>query len=306
MLRHPFQVIVSLCLIMQYDAISFGDDQVKPIKRIEVIRISTVRTNWCDDLKRVGAVFEQAQKSEAIQKLGVKINISEAVVAPITFTDIAQPVRAAFPIPDPTAALIIYVKLHGACDKQTGKHFMELDPPEANPNPAMLELFAREKLSAFVKTRGAGLAVLITDSCSSAVANLGRHAKLNAPMFPDDLFRDLFIDSRGFVDINSSTGIDGDKRLFEAAWVDIHGAIFTKDFCDLLATAPRPDVTARLLSIDSNKDLRYSWGEFFIALQKNVGQSFQLYKQRDFGKDPDLAVQISQTPQAYEALPRLQ
>src|SRR5271157_5674821 len=103
--------------------------------------------------------------------------------------------------PGPDHAVVVFFSGHGAFDDQEGKYFKY---PRLGPQTFLTRRQVREA----IKAKGTRLGVLITDCCSniSIIPKLPRAPYLGAPMAPappliSPLFRSLFLETRGLVDV---------------------------------------------------------------------------------------------------------
>src|SRR5262249_49375021 len=123
----------------------------------------------------------------------------------------------------PDEALLFFYGGHGATDPATGRP--ALTPSQEQRWPVRPE--GRQATEA----QSAGLVVLISDCCSDSkeVARVQRRAdkRPRSPRAIHPTFRRLFFESRGTVDINSSSR--------ESAWGDNDkGGVFTRSLCRAL------------------------------------------------------------------------
>jgi hypothetical protein len=189
---------------------------------------------------------------------------------------------------DGTASLLFYFSGHGATVESTGKHVILLS---GSGKPELLE---RDAIREAMQKLNPGLAVMLTDSCSSYIPHVPPHVfvppDVRAPKDPVAGFRRLFFESRGLVDINGA-------REGTLAWSDANdGGIFTRAFSkELLKEQDSDSIT---------------WEKFALQLRGNMPEIYKAWKKdqteesRRSGAplDRDLVGQKDQTPQFY-ALP---
>lgn len=155
----------------------------------------------------------------------------------------------------PDEALLCFYGGHGATDPEKG-HYLALQEATAGE-----ELY-RSDLRRAMRARQAGLVVLLTDCCSTPVRRRPVPGTDLSPKSKDDevelhpLFRRLFFQARGLVDVNAATD--------EASWGDsLNGGLFT-------------NVLTRLLfsSRDPERDRLATWPAFFARLRDETESSF--------------------------------
>jgi S1-C subfamily serine protease len=141
--------------------------------------------------------------------------------------------------PEPLDAVVVYFSGHGAFDNQEDQYFKF---PRLGPQG----LLTRRQVREAIRAQGTRLGVLITDCCNnmSIIPRLPRAPTFGAPMAPEPplyspLFRSLFLETRGFIDVTSSkkgerslaypaTRFVGEKRI------DPQGGLFTTSFQNVL------------------------------------------------------------------------
>lgn len=258
----------------------------------------------CQDVERVKGLFEVAETQLNVP--GLFINIQEPRIGIERPDDLFQLIRGA-DVPPDSATLFCYLKLHGFVDPQ-GRHGMQTDNRELISREDVLNAMLRKKPR---------LAILITDSCSIASSVEIKRKGTHATKFPRELLLDLLVHAPdGVVDINSSTGVQGNQALHEEAWMDLEGGLFTRSFVKLLSSSLPEEVDQRLARIDSNHNSRYSWDEFFRVVREDTDALFQDFRATvleqkvtpaglDFRQKPggDIRRQQHQYPKAFSALP---
>lgn len=177
-------------------------------------------------------------------------------------------------------ALFFFYCGHGAIDVDRG-HFLYLQEGKAE------NLYRADLRQAMVKL-GAGLTVIVTDCCSEKMKLKAKHKTRASPEpLHDDakpIFRNLFFQHRGLVDITAATD--------NCSWGDDHqGGLFTRNFGKLLANS-------RIQEVDANHDGFVSWKEFFTRVQALTEKTFSVWapKARSDGEKID---QTSQKPHAF-------
>ena len=150
--------------------------------------------------------------------------------------------------PGPDDAVVVFFSGHGAFDDQEGQYFKF---PRLGPQTFLTRRQVREA----IKAKGTRLGVLITDCCSniSIIPKLPRAPYLGAPMAPappliSPLFRSLFLETRGLVDVTSSK--KGERSLAYPATrtegenaVHAQGGLFTTSFQGVLARHQEESLT---------------------------------------------------------------
>jgi Caspase domain len=179
----------------------------------------------------------------------------------------------------PDDAFFFYYAGHGATDDQKG-HFMALQDLAARP-------LLRSDLRKAMQQKKPGLAVILTDCCSTSFHLPGKTRRLYADKGTattvDPLLRCLLFQSRGLIDITAASG--------NASFGDDHeGGIFTRTFARLVEDG--------IAGSDTDKDGFVSWSEFFSRLQQRTQGVFVTWAehQRARGEDVD---QSSQKPMAF-------
>ena len=167
--------------------------------------------------------------------------------------------------------LIFFYVGHGFTDRD--EHFLDIGD----------EPLARSDLRNEMQRTGAGLVVILTDTCSRRDSFNGRLSNGLPPDYavygseqPSNSrwaktgFSQLFMKSRGLVDINASTY--DPETGGELSWGDrTHGGLFTNTFCRLLLS--------RFDAIDApQQDGLVTWGEVYMRLRKQMRSNFQHMK----------------------------
>jgi hypothetical protein len=158
----------------------------------------------------------------------------------------------------PNEGLVFYYAGHGARDKETSKPFFEF---RQGGN------LLREDLIRAMEAKKAGLAVLLTDCCStegeykeeSLATDRGAGDGPRPATSIHPTVRCLLFRSRGTVDITAATD--------NASWSDnLQGGIFTRTVCRLLKEPVK--------RLDKNKDQFVSWLEFYPQLKDETQYLF--------------------------------
>jgi hypothetical protein len=184
----------------------------------------------------------------------------------------------------PDEALLFYYGGRGGLDPKTRQESFHLEGGKGKP------LFRWEVHNA-LKAKKPGLVVLISD-CASRPFHLYRGSRITASapaQRTSPVFRNLFFQARGVVDITSAApGTLG--------WGDgFMGGIFTRSLCRLLRQKPA--------ELDTNRDGFVSWKEFFPLLQKDTQAIFNTWKKDATDRGEEVDAQ-GQKPHAF-ALPSL-
>lgn len=177
-------------------------------------------------------------------------------------------------------ALFFYYCGHGAIDVDRG-HFLYLQEGKGGN-------FYRSELRQAMLKPNAGLTVIVTDCCSEKMKLKAKHKTRASPdPLHDDakpIFRNLFFQHRGLVDITAATD--------NCSWGDDHqGGLFTRNFGKVLANS-------RIQDVDDNHDGFVSWKEFFNKVQGLTQKTFSVWapKARSEGEKIE---QTSQKPHAF-------
>jgi hypothetical protein len=187
----------------------------------------------------------------------------------------------------PDTGLLFFYGGHGVIEEERGHLLMLSNGP---PLP-------RSELRKAMEARKPGLAVLLTDCCSTHQEKRpkgtgARIKELGKATTISPLFRTLFFQSRGTVDITAATD--------NASWGDdANGGVFTRVVCRLfLDTSPKQRDGEPL-----------TWKLFFGKLQGETERTFKLWKAQ-VEKGGDEVNAATQKPAAFflpadSALPRL-
>jgi hypothetical protein len=161
---------------------------------------------------------------------------------------------------DPDEGLVFVYGGHGAIDRKTGQHFLQLT--RGKP-------LVRSDLRKAMEAKKASLVVLLTDCCSTASTLDAADLKDDAPrsrglsreMHPT--VRCLLFQARGTVDVTAAKD--------NAAWSDrVRGGLFTRSLCLLMQSPPR--------ALDTDGDGFVSWREFFPQLRRETVSLFGAWK----------------------------
>ncbi len=167
----------------------------------------------------------------------------------------------------------------------------------------------RQKLKAL----GAGLVVFITDSCSDPFRHADSELIKLGPAKRNVVYEDLFLNSQGFVEINSSSfraekppKYDHELLVdYQSAACPDDGAVFSNAFVQMFF--PEKDST-----LDTNKDGFNGWNEAFNHLLGEVAKNYALKRielsqtRRLFGGNESNGVwllQKTQSPMFFGVLP---
>ncbi len=184
--------------------------------------------------------------------------------------------------PRPEDTMLFYYSGHGAADDQG--HYFALAKGK----------LPRKQLLEAMLAKGARLTVLITDCCnlrSDGYAYFAPQFVPRVPNSPTPLFRALFLEPKGVVDINSSA--PGESAFFTPADLDsgrLPGSIFTKQWIDW---------------IDKNRNQRRVWDELVRGVSLQVHSAFHDYYPKGIGLPQSNLTQIEQTvyPLQYPGRP---
>ncbi|HEX4415061.1 MAG TPA: EF-hand domain-containing protein [Lacipirellulaceae bacterium] len=275
---------------------------------ISPIVISTkVASGVQEDIEKVSGIFSAAKKRLSNLSTTLSVEPRTLGVGLLSKSQLFQKI-AGVNVKENTT-LFCYCKLHGEVD-QNGEALLYLDGWE--------EPIKRTELEDHLKARGARLTILVTDSCSAAAIPQPKFFGAAAQTkFPLQLFLDLFVNSKGFVSTNSSSSTVDGQNVYERAWMDADGALFTRAFCGFFEER-HPDAIKDLYEkIDKNHNSRFSWQEFFPVVAANTDDTFQVFRSTILSKGltpahaPALSVkadvqnQSHQTPRPFAALPDL-
>jgi hypothetical protein len=179
----------------------------------------------------------------------------------------------------PREAIVFFYGGHGTLVPHRG-HVLSL---QEGKDPLLREQVRRAMLS-----KRAGLTVLLTDCCSAYPKRRGvaERAALDEARGPSAPLQHLFLRARGLVDVTAASpggSSYGDSR---------RGGLFTFAFCQLAA---RP-----LHDLDSNRDGRVSWKEFFPPLQRATEGAFRdWYREMRDRPGAETITDTHQRPQAF-------
>jgi hypothetical protein len=172
---------------------------------------------------------------------------------------------------------------HGATDPRNGHYLLLRNGP----------VLLRSELRQALEARRPGLAVLMTDCCSTqrklnARDRIGIHSKgpLAERRTMNPTFRNLFFLARGTVDVTAATE--------NASWGDEEGGIFTRTLCRVLANKP-------FRELDRDRDGTVTWKEFFPVLQAETETAFKSWAS-EVKKRGEQVDDATQKPYAF-ALP---
>jgi Caspase domain len=161
----------------------------------------------------------------------------------------------------PDVGLVFFYGGHGAVDPKHGHYLRFKHGPE----------ILRSELRQAMEARRPGLAVLLTDCCSTP-RKIERVPEVTAPAgAPADnthiitfrpVVRNLFFQARGTVDITAAT--DG------TSWGDdLAGGIFTRTFCSIL--------TRKVADLDRDRDGIVTWKKVFPIVQSETATTFRTW-----------------------------
>lgn len=240
----------------------------------KVYAVLVLDTNADNNLKLATEQDRKIIRNVLEGGIGQGLVISELSGTDVTF----QKLRAhldKLPIRKDVDTLVCYVACHGGVDqKDPTRHFLQFN---GGGKP---EVVMRDKLRKALTDRNPRLTVLLTDSCSDAVAlqqngpdigvlspvpakvkPVAELAPTKEPSLPG--FGRLFLDTTGIVDINASR--TGDYAWFSAK----EGGIFTRAIGDTFACMKNESeitwpVFYRALKINT-RDTYIDWRESHIA-----------------------------------------
>ncbi len=184
--------------------------------------------------------------------------------------------------PRPEDTVMFYFSGHGASDDQG--HYLAL---------AKGKLPRKQILEAMV-SKGARLAVLITDCCnlrSDGYAYLAPQFVPRVPHSPTPVFRALFLEPKGVVDINSSA--PGESAFFtpyDEEMRRLPGSIFTKELSSWF---------------EKNRDKRPVWEELVRGVSLQVHSAFHDFYPKGVNLPQAKLTQTQQTvyPLNYPGMP---
>lgn len=173
----------------------------------------------------------------------------------------------------PSTTLVVYFAGHG--EIVAGQHALYLD----SRDPKYI-LNRNDLVSAITALRPRPrLAILITDCCSSIASKEEIGGKLQVNQ---ELFKDLFLRSKGFVNITSAEyglGNGVSRPTGSTAWSGNTGPVFTVALVELLNSRDKR-------SFDSNKDGLVDWTELWPEVKSQTSKRFNRLK-RNVNKTKD-------------------
>jgi S1-C subfamily serine protease len=177
---------------------------------------------------------------------------------------------------------VFYYSGHGASDDQG--HYLAM---------AKGKLHRNKVLDAMLR-KGPRLAVLITDCCnlrSDGEMFFAPYFQVNRPSSPTPLFRSLFLEPKGIVDVNSSS--PGEGAFFAPSGDDIgskRGSIFTRGLAAW---------------VEKNQSQRRVWDDLVRGVSLQVHASFHDYYPKGIQASKGDKVQTQQNvfPFQYPGMP---
>jgi hypothetical protein len=180
----------------------------------------------------------------------------------------------------PDDGLLFYYCGHGAIDKKTRRHYLQLRSGDV----------FRDEVLAAMKRKGCPLTVLLTDCCSTLASAkpAAPEVSLTTPkgIVLQDKVRSLFFQARGTIDITAAAADT-------PSWSDpFHGGVFTRTFCGLL-------LDHQFSALDKDGDGAITWPEFFRTLQPKTNTAFQTWRRK---MDPrgEYVTNKEQVPTAFQ------
>lgn len=173
----------------------------------------------------------------------------------------------------PDEAILFYYAGHGATDPIRGPYFQLRGGAE--------ELF-RSRLIQVMEAGQPGLVVLLTDCCSTLLPAHAKSPKRALEEIDAALFRQLFLQHRGRVDVTAATD--------DAAIGDLDGGLFTRVLRGMLLQ--------KAAQLDQDKNGFVSWREFFPQLQHRTEEEFQNGPKR--GPRGEQRLPDKQRPRAFQ------
>jgi hypothetical protein len=251
-----------------------GEDPPRELRRIQILMLmdtggdlgASVRV----DTKRLLTLWERT-----IPQTRYTCKVIEGKSA--TRAGVLDALRA-LTVRDDEGVVFFYAG-HGATVKKTKEHFFIMSNKD--------RLWRKEILSA-LQAKKPGLAVLLTDCCSTPV-RVKFDDTQQMPGKGDTIYptvRHLFFQSRGTVDITAATDAP--------SWCDpSNGGLFTRAVCKLLFKPVK--------ELDTTKDKFVDWEEFFAALKEETQMRFLDWKEGILGRlDPDSVPQSLLDPNARQ------
>lgn len=197
----------------------------------------------------------------------------------VTKTNLLAAVKSLKKKVSPNDSVLFFYGGHGALTKNG--HVLKMT---VEPGKDVLRSDLRKELEGL----GAGLAVLLTDCCSTKERSeepveggvIGRASDGVQPTV-----RHLFFQARGVVDVTAATE--------EEAWSDDkNGGLFTRSLARMLLK--------KLPEVDSNKDGTLTWKEFFPQLQTDTQRFFKTWSKAMMARYPDARIRSeTQKPHAF-------
>jgi hypothetical protein len=175
----------------------------------------------------------------------------------------------------PSEAVLFFYAGHGAIDPKKG-HFLALQ--ELNAEPLL-----RNQLKRAMRQKNPGLAVLLTDCCSSRFRLPQKHYRAS-DLPSGDALRCLLLRHRGVVDVTAAapdTAAFGD---------DSHGGLFTFSLGKLLSK--------QFAELDTDGDRFVSWREFFPQLRQGTEKQFTVYAKQHRAQGEKID-QKTQSPEPF-------
>jgi hypothetical protein len=178
----------------------------------------------------------------------------------------------------PNEGVVVFYFGHAGYDKKSDQHVFTLTKEGVDGFKPLL----RKDVLAALAAKKAGLAVLLTDCCSSIDRILAggiTPAGVAPPRELNPVMRCLFFQHRGLVDITAA-----EKGTF--AWFGGRtGGVFTQALCQRLLRKP-------LAALDTDKDGFVSWAELAEELKEETNKCFLELKAE--GNNRDVMQQESQ------------
>lgn len=178
-------------------------------------------------------------------------------------------------------AIVFYFSGHGEVRPGSGQGFL-LNGKK--------EFLARRELLAKLKTHSPELLVLLTDSCAKKNGPAPRFAPEAAmPFAPiDPLFRKLFLEAKGIIDVNACTEGQAAWPLTELGYNGERkpGSIFTSVFINTL---------------NENADRTLTWKQVLSMTASSTSRKFKAQYPGGVTDESTFAFQDEQTPQTYQA-----
>jgi hypothetical protein len=253
-----------------------GHAQPRELKVLRVLLVIDSDSNLADSVRRDRDNLQGALESN-IPEGRRKIDVLEG--KKVTREEILRYYRDLKVGPDD--ALLFFYAGHGATDPKLG-HCLQ---PQMGKTP----LVPRAEIRKAMQDKSAGLVLLLTDCCSTALRTMKPSPR--DPMSPaprmHPILRCLFFQHHGTVDITAAedgTGSYGDAD---------HGGVFTGALVSLLQ--------GDLKDMDQNNDGFLTWNEFFPHLTRETEKHFKDFANRARAKG-EFVKQKTQRPHSF-ALP---